>query len=276
LHDKKTKDSPIVLSIAGFDPSSGAGITADLKTFAAYEMYGVTCPTLLTVQSTRGVFEVIPVAPELVADMLCRLAEDLPPAGVKIGALGNEQVLEVVITWLRKALDTRPDLPVVLDPVLLSTSGAALLEAEALPAFRERLLPLVTAVTPNLAEAALLGGESPQMDVPALALGVQRYMRRGSVIVTGGHLQNSPNEYLLRPEQQQGEWFPGEWVQTRSTHGTGCAFSSALLCELVLGREMPEAVAAAKEYVRGALLASQPIGSGRGPLHHLYRLKREL
>lgn len=276
LHVDTMQKSTVVLSIAGFDPSSGAGITADLKTFAAHGLYGITCPTLLTVQSTKGVFGVTPLAPDQISRTLRCLSEDTPPAGVKIGAMGSAGGLAAVVEWLGDALKANPALPIVIDPVLLSTSGATLLERDALPAFRETLLPLATAVTPNVPEAALLAELYTGIDVLTLAKGVRKHMPRGAVIITGGHLEQAPDDYLLLPGDGEGRWFRGEWVQTPSTHGTGCAFSSALLCGLVQGQTMPQAVAAAKEYVRGALAASQPIGSGRGPLHHLFRLRAEL
>ena len=270
---------PVLLTIAGFDPSSGAGLTADLKVFAAHDFFGLCCPTLLTVQSTRGVERSEPVSAELVRDTLLCLANDFSIAGVKIGALGSEEVVEAVAAWLETALVSTKALPVVLDPVLRASSGAALLTPGAEDALRLRLLPLASVVTPNLAEAAALAatelrGARAAADVEELAASMRTAMRgrrRGAVVITGGHLERAPDDYLLESDAAAGLWFRGAWVDTTSTHGTGCAFSSALLCELVCGLALPDAVARAKEYVRGALQAAYPLGGGRGPLHHFYR-----
>ena len=284
----------MVLSIAGFDPSSGAGFTADLKVFAAYGLYGVACPTGLTVQSTRGVVRTEAVSAALVSETLRCLEEDLPIVGVKIGMLGTAEVVRAVAEWLEGLEARRPGVPVVLDPVLRASSGAELLDPEALEELRTRLLPQVTAVTPNLPEAAMLLNRMAQtaddregmtavfargvlgvMHPPATK-GEEAGSRRGAVVITGGHLPGAPDDYLLQEGEgsQAGnaEWFRGEWIESRATHGTGCAFSSALLCGLVRGQAVREAVAGAKQYVREAMAAAYPLGHGKGPLHHLYAL----
>ncbi len=265
---------PAALSIAGLDPSSGAGFTADLKVFAAHGLYGLACPTALTVQSTVGVRRNEPVEPALVTDTLACLAEDMPIAGVKIGMLGSAAVAGAVAQWLRTRCDEA--VPVVLDPVLRSTSGHALLDPEGMEVLKAELLPLARVITPNLAEAALLSGTVVEtreaMECAARAL--QRCMApgRGAVVITGGHLRETGQveDFLLQPGDQGGSWLSGPRVLTRSTHGTGCAFSSALLAGLVLGQELPSAVRSAKEYVRAALENSYPLGRGRGPMHHLF------
>ncbi len=268
-----TMTPPVCLTIAGFDPSSGAGVTADLKTFAAYGIYGVAAITALTVQSTQAVRAVEPVRPSLFRETVEHLAADITLAGVKLGMLASAGLVAEAEHFLR----ARPELRhrVVLDPVSRSSSGASLLDAEGISQLRERLLGVVGWVTPNLDELALLTGvEVRTRDrVPPAA---ERLLRQAAsignpdlaIIVTGGHLDR-PDDYLL--VEGGGRWLPGERVRTRSTHGTGCAFSSALLAELVLGRAGADAVEAAKRYVTEALRAAYPIGEGRGPLHHLFR-----
>lgn len=267
----KTKH-PVCLTIAGFDPSSGAGVTADLKTFAAHGVYGVAAITALTVQSTQGVRSLEPVRPSLFRETLECLAEDVSLAGAKLGMLAGAGLVAEAEHFLR----ARPELraKVVLDPVLRSSSGAALLDAEGTALLRERLLGVVGWITPNLSELALLTGVEVRTreQVPAAAERLSRQAKSAgnpgiAIVVTGGHLDR-PDDYLLL--EGEGSWLAGERVETRSTHGTGCAFSSALLAELVMGRRGLEAVEAAKRYVAGALRAAYPVGQGRGPLHHLF------
>lgn len=267
------KTPPVCLTVAGFDPSSGAGVSADLKTFAAYGIYGVAAITALTVQSTQGVRGMEPVRPSLLRETLEHLAADVELAGVKLGMLASAGVVSEAEHFLR----ARPELRerVVLDPVSRSSSGVSLLDGEGISQLRERLLGAVGWVTPNLDELALLTGTDVRTreQVSVAAERLQKHAARIgnpglAIVVTGGHLDR-PDDYLLL--EGEGHWLEGERVQTRSTHGTGCAFSSALLGELVLGRAGVDAVAAAKRYVAGALRAAYQVGQGRGPLHHLFR-----
>jgi hydroxymethylpyrimidine/phosphomethylpyrimidine kinase len=255
-----------VLTIAGFDPSSGAGITADIKTIAAHGCYGVACITAYTVQSTQGVKSVQPVAPGLVLDTLECLVADVDIAAVRIGMLGSAEVAQKVadfLSWKR--------LPnVVLDPVVLSSSGAnLLLGSEGVSIMRERLLPLSTVVTPNLYEAAVLTGlpvtSLPEMEVAAARL---RELGAASAVVTGGHLAE-PTDVLST--EGGVEHFRADLIQSRSTHGTGCAFATALACNLALGKPVRDSVFAAKQYVREAIEKAYPVGKGTGPLNHLCR-----
>ena len=265
---------PVCLTIAGFDPSSGAGITADLKSFAAYGIYGVAAITALTVQSTQGVGRMEPVRPSIFRETLECLAADLPLAGVKLGMLAGAGLVAEAEHFLR----LRPELRerAVLDPVLQSSSGTALLDAEGTALLRDRLLGVVGWVTPNLDELALLTGVEVRRkeQVPAAAEKLAKQAAQIgnpglAIVVTGGHLDR-PDEYLLL--EGKGAWLPGERIETRATHGTGCAFSSALLAEVVRGRTGVQAVEGAKRYVTGALRAAYPMGHGRGPRHHLFRL----
>lgn len=262
----------VVLSIAGYDPSSGAGVTADVKTAAALGCYAVTCITALTVQSTQGVFGVHPVAPELVSETLSRLADDVPIAAVRIGMLGSGQVAEVV----RRFLEASRLPNVVLDPVVRSSSGTELLDEAGVEPVKA-MLPLCKVITPNVAEAALLAATEPAGDgsdwnvvLPRLREMAARLHASGAkaVLITGGHLK-PPNDFLSDRSQgrTQEEVFAGQHVESRSTHGTGCAFATALACRLALGDELAQAARFAKEFVRKAIVSAYPVGKGTGPVN---------
>jgi hydroxymethylpyrimidine/phosphomethylpyrimidine kinase len=261
-----------VLTIAGYDPSSGAGITADLMVFAAHGFFGTSCITAFTVQSTTGVRAIHPIETKILQASLDCLDEDLPPFGIKIGMLGSAGVVEEVAGYLARVRARHPRIPVVLDPVLRSSSGRELLSVEGVTAMKSRLLPLVDWVTPNLSELNALSGHSTESreEVYAAARILLREHRGVTVLATGGHL-DPPDDLLLTP-QGEAVWLPGERIQTMSTHGTGCALSSALLCCLVRGDSRQVAAETAKRYVTEALRESVPIGHGHGPLNHLWPL----
>jgi len=279
---------PIVLTIAGFDPSSGAGITADIKVIAAHDCFGISCPTALTVQSTQGVRRVQPVDPKLVSDTLANLVADFTVDAVHIGMLGTGQVALAVADFLDHA-----KLPhVVLDPVLKSSSGADLLDPAGTQVMIERLFPLAELITPNLDEAAALAGlphqagtSTPGSDAPstppaldAMREAAARLHSLGAlnVVVTGGNLEKATD--LLSFTTARGvehEVFKAERQRSTSTHGTGCAFSTALACHLAHGRGLPEAVLLSKAYVCAAIANAQSLGHGTGPLHHLYRMHQQ-
>jgi hydroxymethylpyrimidine/phosphomethylpyrimidine kinase len=269
---------PVVLTIAGFDPSSGAGITADIKTIAAHKCYGVACITALTVQSTRGVQRVEGIDPKIIDETLRELISDLNVEAVHVGMLGNERVVAVVADFLGQAR-----LPhVVLDPVLKSSSGTGLLDAAGARLLIERLIPLVDVITPNIEEAGVLTGMAvtnlDQMRTAALRL---HSIGAANVVVTGGHLGGDMEGHLEKaidflsfrtdrgPEQ---EVFEAERLRSNSTHGTGCAFATALACQLALGRGLSEAVRLSKNYVSGAIANAYPMGHGVGSVNHLYRM----
>ena len=263
-----------VLTIAGYDPSSGAGITADLMVFAAYGLFGTSCITSLTVQSTLGVVASHPLEPELLRKMLGCLADDLPPAGIKIGMLGTAALVHVVADFLEIIRARSPRTFVILDTVLCSSSGRELLEPAGIEVLRSRLLPLVDWTTPNIDELALLTGfhVKTQADLPAATIALQSMAgKRLSVLATGGHLE-PPDDLLLTGEGDM-VWLPGHRIISNSTHGTGCAFSSALLSELILGGSPRAAASAAKAYVANAIRTATPIGGGKGPLNHLWPIK---
>jgi hydroxymethylpyrimidine/phosphomethylpyrimidine kinase len=261
---------PVVLSIAGFDPSSGAGITADIKTIAAHECYGVTCVTALTVQSTQGVKRVDPVSGELVHQTLDYLAQDFEFAAVKIGMLGSAEVVAAVAEFLRRQ---RPP-NVVVDPVLRSSSGASLLDGAGSRLLAQEILPLATVTTPNLDEARVLArllGESDRQASDTMENGdwviAERICQSGvrNVVITGGH-QSPPTDLLVSSAGRME--FLGDWINSQSTHGTGCAFSSSVACNLAVGLPIEESVRRAKHYVAQALLNAYPAGKGVGSLNH--------
>ena len=289
---------PVVLTIAGFDPSSGAGITADIKTIAAHECYGVAAITALTVQSTQGVRRVQAVDAGVLAESLECLVSDVGIQGVHVGMLANEENVKAVADFLE-----RTGLPhVVIDPILRSSSGAELLNAAGARAVVERLFPLAEVVTPNLEEAIALariqlgagdtsadlkpqsarpgnaGGASLEASLEAMRQAARSLHGLGAanVVVTGGHLQKAID--LLGFSTAGGfeeEVFKAERQQSTSTHGTGCAFACAMACHLAHGRGIPEAVLLAKAYVSAAMSNAYPIGKGRGPLNHLYRMTQQ-
>jgi len=263
---------PIVLTIAGFDPSSGAGITADIKTIAAHGCYGVACITALTVQSTTGVKKVSAVNPETVSNTLEELARDLDIAAVKIGMLGSGRVVEAVFDFLARNKPPK----VVLDPVLKSTSGADLVDPSGAKLIAEKLLSLSHLITPNVEEAAALTG-LPVTDPEQMKNAALKLHRLGApnVVVTGGHLEKAIDllSFSSRGNFEQ-QLFKAERQRSSSTHGTGCAFSTAIACHLASGRGIPEAVLLAKAYVSAAISRARAIGRGMGPVDHLYRLNQ--
>jgi hydroxymethylpyrimidine/phosphomethylpyrimidine kinase len=257
------------LTIAGLDPSSGAGITADLAVMASYGVFGTACATALTVQSTMGVKASHPVSAELIAETLAFLADDLPPAGVKIGMLGNTEVVLAIAEFLQGRC-----VPIVLDPVMRSSSGRELLEAGGVIALQERLLPMVNWITPNVEELAVLAGKSMvgRGEIEREAGRLRGRWPKLNIVVTGGD-QDAPDDLVLTCDGRM-EWLRGMKVESRATHGTGCAFSTALLCGLMLGQDGIEAVRAAKEFVTEGIRRATPRGKGKGPLNLFWPLRR--
>ncbi|HXM64576.1 MAG TPA: bifunctional hydroxymethylpyrimidine kinase/phosphomethylpyrimidine kinase [Terriglobales bacterium] len=264
---------PVVLTIAGFDPSSGAGITADIKTIAAHGCYGVACITALTVQSTAGVRRVETVDSGLVTETLAELVADVEIAAVHIGMLGSGKMVRTVADFLA----TRKLPNVVLDPILKSSSGAELLDAAGVRSLAEKLIPLSTVVTPNIDEASALTA-LPVTDPEQMRAAARKLHEMGAsaVVITGGHLEKAIDllSFTSRRGIQQ-ELFKSARLKSNSTHGTGCAFATAVACHLALGRGLPEAVLLAKAYVAAAISNAHPLGRGIGPVHHLYRMQQQ-
>jgi hydroxymethylpyrimidine/phosphomethylpyrimidine kinase len=268
---------PVVLTIAGFDPSSGAGVTADIKTIAAHGCYGVACITAITVQSTAGVRRVEALDPALVTETLEELASDIPITAVHIGMLGTGKVVKAVAQFLgqRSGRNRLPN--VVLDPILKSSSGADLLDAAGTRLLIEKLIPLADVITPNVAEAASLTGlKVTDLDEMRAAAAKLHQMGSAAVVITGGHLEKATD--LLSFTTKQGveeEVFKAERQRSNSTHGTGCAFATAMSCHLALDRGLAEAALLAKTYVTAAIAAGHPVGRGTDPVHHLYRMHQQ-
>ncbi len=263
---------PTVLSIAGFDPSAGAGVLADLKTFAAHGVYGMACVTALTVQSTQGVRRVQGVDANIVTETLDCLAEDACFSAIKVGMLGSDAVAAAVAAWLGQ----HPNIPAIVDPVLKSSSGKDLLDSSGFEILRNDLLARADWMTPNLDElAVLIGGasargrsETEKSGRRLLKMAAVRGNLRLKLVVTGGHAE-TPDDLFLTGHRCR--WYPGERVETTSTHGTGCAFSSALAARVALGDDAFAAVLAAKNYITEALRHAFPVGLGTGPLNHAWR-----
>ena len=261
---------PILLTIAGFDPSCGAGVAADLKTFAAHNCYGVAAITALTVQSSEGVRLVHPTPSANLRAQMDALADDVALAGVKIGMLANRSNASAVADFL----DSRQFAHVVLDPVSRPTAGnAELLDAAGLKFVRDELLKRASVITPNMPEAEFLTGMEVK-DLQGMKAAGQRLLEMGarSVIVTGGHLEK-PIDVLC--EGTEIETFGGDHVKSPNTHGSGCTFSSAIASQLACGQQLREAVILAKAYVTKAIEKSYQIGKGAGPLNQLFRFHQE-
>jgi hydroxymethylpyrimidine/phosphomethylpyrimidine kinase len=275
--DVMAEKPPIVLTIAGFDPSSGAGVTADIKTIAAHGCYGVGCITAMTVQSTAGVRRVEPSDPDLVSETLKELVADFEIAAVHIGMLGSGKVVKAVADFLDQR-GGKARLPnIVLDPILKSSSGADLLDLLGTKLLQERLIPLADVITPNTDEAfALTGIKVAGMDEMKAAAAKLHKMGSSAVVVTGGHLDQAIE--LLSYSTKRGietEAFKAERQRSNSTHGTGCAFATSMACHLALDRGLAEATLLAKTYVTSAIANAYPLGKGTGPVNHLYRMYQQ-
>jgi hydroxymethylpyrimidine/phosphomethylpyrimidine kinase len=260
---------PRVLTIAGSDSGGGAGIQADLKTFAALGCYGMTAITALTAQNTLGVRSIHPVPAAMLRDQIDAVVEDIGADAVKIGMLHSAEIVQTVAA----AIDRHGLRPVVLDPVMMSTSGARLIDDDAQAVLVAQLFRRATLVTPNLDEAALLVGRplASEADMEAAAREMLA-MGAAAVLLKGGHLAGDTVSDLLLMRDAAPRWMRAPRIATDNTHGTGCTLSSAIAAQLALGAELPQAVEMARAFVRGALEAGAPVRTraGRGPLNHGY------
>lgn len=268
---------PVVLTIAGFDPSSGAGVTADIKTIAAHGCYGVACITAMTVQSTAGVGRIQVTDPGFLAETLEELNADMEIAAVHIGMLASGKVCQVVVDFLGGLRRKKGAPSIVLDPVLRSSSGAELLDASGTKLLIAELIQLADVVTPNVDEAEVLTGvKVTSLEEMKLAAAKLHEMGAAAVVITGGHLEKAID--LLSFTSKRGiqqEVFKAERQRSNSTHGTGCAFSTAMACHLALDRGLAEAALLAKTYVTAAISYGQDLGRGVGPVNHLYRMGQQ-
>ncbi len=262
--------TPIALTIAGSDSSGGAGIQADMKTFSALGVYGASVITALTAQNTRDVTAIHELPPAFVAAQMDAVFSDLAIAAVKIGMLSNATIVAAVAAGLERHKQAN----VVLDPVMVATSGRPLLAPDAIETLRAELLPRAVVVTPNLPEAAALLNTAEATDEGEMLRQADRLIGLGAnaVLMKGGHARGAESIDLLVTATASIRVI-GERIATRNTHGTGCTLSAAIAAGLAKGRGLTEAVRDAKEYVTSAIAAADrlAIGSGAGPLHHFYR-----
>jgi hydroxymethylpyrimidine/phosphomethylpyrimidine kinase len=251
------------LTIAGSDSSGGAGIQADIKTFAAFGVYGASAVTAITAQNTRHILSSVPLAPDLVAAQIDAIATDFDLDATKIGMLATASIVDVVAS----AIERRTLRRVVLDPVFVSSSGHLLLDAPGVERLRTRLLPLAAVITPNADEAAALSGV-PVRTVADARIAAHRLIAIGAraVVITGGHLEGGCVDIIF--EAGVLTELRGERIAADHTHGTGCTFSSALAARLALGDELVAAARAAKQYVADAIRRAPGLGRGSGPLGH--------
>lgn len=260
---------PVALTIAGSDSSGGAGIQADLKTFAAFGVYGASAITALTAQNTRGVRGIHPVPPAFVTAQIDAVFDDLDVKAVKIGMLAKRATIEALAASLSR---WKPGF-IVLDPVMVATSGDRLLSTDAVSVLRERLIPKATLITPNLPEAAALLGEAVASDEATIRSQGKKLLATGAraVLIKGGHGQGAESiDYLLIGSSVIA--LPAPRIATVNTHGTGCSLSSAIAAGLAKGEALEQAVRAAKTWISAAIAAADGlgIGHGHGPIHHFH------
>ncbi len=256
-----------VLSIAGSDCSGGAGIQADLKTMTAHKMYGMTAITALTAQNTTGVFAVSEVTPTFLAQQLDSIMTDIYPDSVKIGMVSSAAIIETIA----EKLMTYQAKNIVVDPVMISTSGSRLLNEDAMAALISTLIPLATIITPNIPEAECLAEMtiSTKEDMEMAAINISQFYR-GAILIKGGHLEGTADDLLYNNEEFS--WFTGGKIENVNTHGTGCTLSSSIACHLAAGNNIEISIQKAKSYITGALMDDLNLGAGSGPLNHCYCL----
>lgn len=256
-----------VLTIAGSDCSGGAGIQADIKTITVHKMYAMSVITALTAQNTLGVRDIMDATPDFISAQMDAVFEDIFPDSVKIGMVSSSKIIEVI----SKKLTEYKAKNIVLDPVMISTSGHRLISKDAEKILKEKLLPLADIVTPNIFEAEALSEieikNKNDMEKSAKAIAK---MCKGAVLVKGGHLDSDSSDILY--ENGNIRWFETKRIDNPNTHGTGCTLSSAIACNLADGRSMESAVGNAKKYLTGAIGAMLYLGNGRGPLEHTYNI----
>ncbi|MGO5060463.1 bifunctional hydroxymethylpyrimidine kinase/phosphomethylpyrimidine kinase [Lawsonibacter sp. LCP25S3_F5] len=258
------------LTIAGSDSSGGAGIQADIKTMTANGVYATSAITALTAQNTTGVYGILESTPEFLANQLDCVFTDIFPDAVKTGMVSSTALIAVIADKLRQYKARN----IVVDPVMVATSGARLISEEAVDALKEKLLPLATLLTPNIPEAEVLSGMT--ISDPA---GMERAARAISeqygcaVLCKGGHQISDADDLLWR--NGAGVWFRGRRIQNSNTHGTGCTLSSAIAANLAKGYDLDRSVQRAKDYISGALAAMLDLGKGSGPMDHMFDLKGE-
>ena len=258
------------LTIAGSDSSGGAGIQADIKTMTANGVYAMSAITALTAQNTTGVQGIFEVSPDFLAQQLDSIFTDIRPDAVKIGMVSSTGLIEVIARKLREYRAEN----IVVDPVMVATSGAKLISDDAIAALKEHLLPLATVLTPNIPETEVLSGMAVRTpdDMVAAAKAISEQYRC-AVLCKGGHQLNDANDLLWRDGISK--WFNGKRIDNPNTHGTGCTLSSAIASNLAKGYDLDTSVQKAKAYISGALGAMLDLGRGSGPMNHAFAIGGE-
>lgn len=256
-----------VLTIAGSDPSGGAGIQADLKTMTGHKMYGMSVITALTAQNTAGVYGVFEASPEFVAQQMDAVFTDIYPDAVKIGMVSNKEIISVIAD---KLIEYKAE-KIVLDPVMVSTSGGRLFKDDSIETLINKLMPLALVITPNIQEAEVLCGfkiESKE-DMQRAAVKISENYS-GNILIKGGHLTYCSDDLLYADGDFM--WYDQERIDNPNTHGTGCTLSSAIACSLADGCDVETSILNAKKYITGALRSNLNLGKGSGPLNHCWSL----
>ena len=258
-----------IFAIAGSDPSGGAGIQADIKTISALGGYGMAAITALTVQNTCGVYDVHLVPPDFVRDQVESVIKDIPPDAIKVGMMGSGKTVE----RLALIFSDHSHIPLIVDPVILSTSGHALLEKRGVEILRADIFPLIDLLTPNLAEAALLSGMAEVNTLADMKRVGEKLLSMGpkAILVKGGHLSTDILTDILVSKDGMHE-FSSPRISTNNTHGTGCTLASAIATGIGQGMTLIEAVGRGHKYVHNAILQAPGFGRGKGPLNHLVAL----
>ena len=257
-----------VLTIAGSDSSGGAGIQADIKTITAHKMYAMSVITALTAQNTTGVSEIFEVSPDFVGAQLDSIFTDIFPDSVKIGMVSSAEIIEVIAEKLKKYNAKN----IVIDPVMVATSGSALMKNDAVNTLCKKLFPLATLITPNIPEAEVLSDMSINNESDMIkAAEIISADFNGAILIKGGHLVSDATDLFY--QNGKCEWFSSARIDNPNTHGTGCTLSSAIACGLASGYTLSQSIQSAKEYLTGALKAQLNLGKGSGPLEHTYNIK---
>lgn len=253
-----------ILTIAGSDSSGGAGIQADLKTFMAYGHYGMSVITSITAQNTTGVYGIMDVETDIVKKQLDCVFKDIYPDGIKIGMVSSKNIINVIAD----ALEYYKPKNIVLDTIMVSTSGRELLKEDAKKDLMERLVPLASMITPNIPEAEEISGKTikTKLDMKEAAERIREYYK-GDILIKGGHMEKGAYDLLLTGREFF--WFDGKYIETVNSHGTGCTLSSAIVSNLVSGYDSKTAVSRAKKYLTNALEYGLNLGRGNGPLNHM-------
>lgn len=259
-----------VLTIAGTDPTGGAGVQADLKTFMAHNVYGMSIITALVAQNTLGVKDIMNVTPDFLEEQFDCVFNDIFPDALKIGMVSETELIHTIVKKLKQYHARH----IVVDPVMVSTSGSRLIEDSALDALKYELIPLSEIITPNIPEAEVLTGKKikSKEDMIRAAQDIRQWYQ-GDILIKGGHFEDRADDLLYHNNEKI--WLECEHIDNPNTHGTGCTLSSAIASHLASGYDMITSVRKAKDYISGALKANLDLGHGSGPLNHCWNLKRK-